>query len=560
MSDVRERARAPVAALRGVGGNAGLRRLLLAYTGSEMGAWVGMIALSVLSYGDSGLGGVGLVLGLRMLAPTVAAPFMGVLADRLPRRRVMVAADLVRLVLMLVATGVVWADGPLLAVLVLLALVSVATTAFRPAEAAIVPGLARTPDELTAANAVSSTVESVSSFAGPALGGVLVAVSSVEVAFLVTAATFAWSALLLAGIAEPARDTATGDGDGTATGSSVMAELTVGARTLVEDRAVGLLVGLMGAQVLVSAVFLVLTAGLAFDSLDGDEELFGVLLSAVGVGGVVGAALAVGLVGSNLVRSFAVGVVLWGAPIALLGVWQSVPVALVLIGVIGLANTLVDVAGFTLLQRAVPDEVLARVFGILESVMYGTTALGALVGAPLVSLLGLEWALVATGLFLPALAALTWPLLRGLELAEAPAVADRAALLGGVPFLAALPALTLEHLAGSLQERTVPAGDVVVEQGERGEGFFVVADGTVRVVVDGEPVREEGAGAFFGEIALLRDTPRTATVVARDDVSLLVLGRDEFLSAVTGHVASAEAADAVVAARLGAYRPALLRL
>ena len=551
-----QRFRTPLVALRSIAASSDLRRIQLAYAGSEVGSWISMIALSVIAFGDGGLTGVGLALGLRLLAPTVAAPFMGVLADRLPRRRVMIAADLVRLVLVTAAAAAVFFDGPILVVYAIASLVSVASTAFRPAQAALLPSLARTPDELTASNAVSSTIESVMSFAGPAIGGVLVATTNVETAFVVTAVTFAWSSMLLLGVQEPARAEPEEDAEQAAAG--ILSELAVGARTLVTDRRVGLLVGLIGAQVLVSGAFLVLITGVAFDVLGGGEEQLGVLLSALGVGGVLGAAVSLGFAGGRLTRNFAAGVVLWGVPIALLAAWQTSTGAFLLVAVVGFANTLVDVAAFTLLQRTVPDAVLARVFGILESVMYGTTVAGALAAPPLVAILGLDAALVVTGLFLPVLVAFTWPALRSLDVVAPPT--ERIELLRGVPFLAPLPANALEHLAGSLVPVSVAAGESIVRQSETGDRFYVVEQGAVTADVDGRQIYEGGPGYYFGEIALLRDEPRMATVTARTDSTVMALDRDEFLGAVTGHAESAQAADAVIASRLRATRPALLEL
>lgn len=557
MSSLTDRFRMPFAALGGVVGNRDLRRIQLAYVGSEVGSWIGTIGLSVVSYADAGLTGFGVVFGLRMLPPAIVAPLMGVLADRFPRRRVMLIADFVRVVLMATSAAVVFLDGPLLIVYAIVSASTVMSTAFRPAQAALLPSLARTPDELTASNAVSSTIESVTSLAGPALGGVLVAVTQPGVAFVVTAFTFLWSAALVYGVHEPARESGS-DGDEKAPVVGILAELKAGARTLVADRGAGLLVALIGAQVVVYGVLFVLLAGIAFSVLGTGEEGFGVLLSALGVGGVFGAVVSLGLAGGRLVRSFAVGVALWGAPIALLAFWQSSVGAFVLVAIVGFANTLVDVAAFTLLQRAVPDNVLARVFGILESVLYGATVVGALVAPLLVDLMGLDGALVVTGLFLPILVVLTWPALRQLDVAAPPT--DRLDLLRGIPFFAPLPPSSLEYLAGALQPFAVPAGAAVFAQGDQGDRFYVVAEGEVSVVSDGRQIFEGAAGYYFGEIALLRDAPRMATVTARTDVRLLALERDEFLGVVTGHADSKDAADAIVVARLGPYRPDLVGL
>jgi MFS family permease len=313
---------------------------------------------------------------------------------------------------------------------------------------------------------------------------------------------------------------------------------------------VRILVGLFGAQTLVSGALSVLVVVLALDVLDIGETGLGSLNSALGVGGVIGAMAALTLVGRRrLAGVFGLGTALWGLPLALAAAWDSRAGALVLLGAMGLANTMVDVAGFTLLQRAVPDEVLARVFGVLESLFLGTIAVGGLVTSAIVESFGARPALVAAGVLLPVIAAVTWrPLLR-ID-AEAPAPGAELELLRGVPFLGPLPEVILEGLASSVHTVSFAAGDDVVRQGEYGDRFYVIADGEVDVTIDGDLVQQHGAGGFFGEIALLRDVPRTATVTARTPLRLLALERDEFLAAVTGHAPSVEAAGAVVAARL----------
>ena len=494
--------------------------------------------------------------GLRMLPPALAAPFMGALADRYPRRLVMIAADVVRVGFVASSAAVLYVGWSVYIVYALLAVVSIAGTASRPAQAALLPALTRTPDELTAANAVSSMVTNVVALAGPAIGGVLVAATSDDVALLASAGTYAVSVALLAGVREPARQGAEAEKPGI---RGVLDDLAEGGRTLVVERQVGILVALFGAQVVVAGVFFVLVNGLAFEVFETGEEGLGVLLSAMGAGGVVGSLVALGLAGSRLSRSLAIGVVLWGAPIALLAFWQTTTGALVLIAIIGFANTLVDVSTFTLLQRAVANDVLARVFGILESVMYATSVCGALLAAVLVSVLDFDLVLVITGAFLPILVAVTWRVLRDLD-DRAPSLAERLALLRGVSFLALLPVAVREHLAGALEPEHADAGEPIVRQGEPGHQFYVVVEGEVAVDVDGQQVDAGGPGYSFGEIALLRSRTRTVTVTARTDVDLVALDRDEFLSAVTGHKESAKAAAAVVAARLGAYRPAPLTL
>jgi hypothetical protein len=217
-------------------------------------------------------------------------------------------------------------------------------------------------------------------------------------------------------------------------------------------------------------------------------------------------------------------------------------------------NTIVDVAALTLLQRTVPDEILTRVFGVVQSVFVGTTGLGAIVAPLAIELVGIRWAMIATGALLPLLAALLWRRISALD-AEALAPLRELELLHAIPLFRPLPATTLEQLAASLIPVKASPGTEVIREGEAGDRFYVVVSGEVEVSSKGKPLTTQGPGDHFGEIALLRDVPRTATVTAKTDVELYALERDEFLSAVTGHAASAQAADAVVSTRLAGLRP-----
>ena len=223
-----------------------------------------------------------------------------------------------------------------------------------------------------------------------------------------------------------------------------------------------------------------------------------------------------------------------------------------------MGNTFVDIAAITLLQRAAPEEVRGRVFGVLEGLVWGTIGIGAALAPVLIELLGVRGALVATGSILPVLTALTWP--RIVRLDEATAPPAELELLRGVPVLAPLAPATLETLASRVARARFTTGEEVMRQGEPGERFYVIAAGEVEVLEDDVRVRTEGPGDFFGEIALLRDSPRTATVRALSDLELLALGREDFIPAVTGHADSAAEAEAVIAARLGSARPSLATL
>jgi len=337
-------------------------------------------------------------------------------------------------------------------------------------------------------------------------------------------------------------------------------ELAAGFEAVARDSRLRLLIGLFSAQTLVGGALNVLVVVTALELLDVGEAGLGFLTSADGLGGLVGALGALFLVGRRrLAATFGAGILLWGVPLALIGVWPEYVVAFAMLVVVGFANTIVDVAGLTLLQRGVDNSVLARVFGVLETVVLSAIALGGVLAALLVSLLGIRGALVAAGAFLPALTLLTWRRLAAID-AAAVVPTDRVALLRSGPIFAPLPPATVEHLALSLEPVTVVAGTDIVRQGEPGDRFYLVEEGELAVRVDGRETGTLGRGDYFGEIALLRDVPRTATVSARTDALVYGLDRDEFIAAVTGHTDSAEAADAVIAKRLSTLRPEVASL
>jgi hypothetical protein len=279
----------------------------------------------------------------------------------------------------------------------------------------------------------------------------------------------------------------------------------------------------------------------------------------VGVGGLLGALAAAALVGrKRQAADFGIGIFIWGVPIALVAVWPNQVFVLVLLAVVGIGNTIVDVSGMTLLQRAAPDEVLARVFGVLESVLLLTIGLGAIVAPLLLNWLGTRGALIVAGSLLPLVVIPAWPRLNALDRATVVPV-ERLDLLRASPIFAPLPGSTLEQLAGALEEVRAPAEEEIVRQGEPGDRFYLIEDGTLDVYIDGTLVQSLEPRESFGEIALLRDVPRTATVKARTDVVLYALDRRHFLAAVTGFGPSLSAAEGVIGMRLGPGRAGLIR-
>jgi hypothetical protein len=243
-----------------------------------------------------------------------------------------------------------------------------------------------------------------------------------------------------------------------------------------------------------------------------------------------------------------------GLPVAIVGSWPNRYAALFLFACVGVGNSIVDISLLTLLQRAVPDAVLARVFGILESLMLATVATGAVVAPALIAAIGIRWSLAAAGLLLPLLAARLATAQRDRRRSRRARTEERA-LLERVPILSSLPPLVLEQLATHLRRVELPAHATVFEQGESGDRFYIAAAGTLQLTVDGRAVRTLGPGDFFGEIALLRSEPRTGTIVTTAPTTLYALEGDDFVAAVTGHPPSLAAADAAVATRLTHVAP-----
>jgi MFS family permease len=530
--------------MREVYRNPALRRLQFAWAGSIIGSWAYAIALVVYAYRHGGASAVGLVGLIRWLPAALAAPFAAILGDRYPRVPVMLGSDLIRSAGLAGMAACVLTHGPVELVYALAAAVAVTTTAFQPAQAALLPSLARTPEELTAANVSSSTIESLGFCVGPALGGVLLAVSTVWVVFAVTAGTFLLSALQLTGLLKSSEPPLHREP------THLLDEAAAGFRAIARDRRLRLVVGLFSAQTLVNGAFTVLIAVSALELLKLGPSGVGWLNAAVGVGGIIGGLVSLTLVGHRrLATTFGIAVAGTGGPLLLVGAFPNIGIALAVFGLIGLAIIVEDVSGFTLLQRNTPSEVLSRVFGVLHSLFYGTVAVGAILAPVLIDAVGVRWALVIVGSLLPAISLLTRASLA--ELDAAPSHDRELELLGSIPIFAPLSPPVLEQLASRLVLVHVKAGEEIVRQGEPGDRFYIVGEGEVEIVLDEGPPRRERAGSYFGEIALLRDVPRTATVRAATDAQLYALDREEFLGAVTGHAGSAQAAEAVVGSRLG---------
>ncbi|HEV8451837.1 MAG TPA: MFS transporter [Gaiellales bacterium] len=531
----------------------GLRRLQLALAGSVIGDWAFSIALAVYAYNIGGAETVGLLALARWTVAAFAAPFLSLLADRYRRRSVMLASDSIRLLATAGAAVAVWTSAPAGFVYTAALIVTAVSTAFQPAQTALLPSLTSSPEQLTAANVVTSTIESVGTFLGPALGGLMLVWAGTGSVMAIDSLTFAWSLAMLSGIPRGERPIRQEQAEG------FLAEIAEGFAAVGSNARMRLIMGLFGAQTFVCGTINVLIVVMALQLLGMGESGVGLLNAAIGVGGLAGSVVAAALVGRGRQSlNFAGGLLAWGIPIALIAVFTTSGFALAMLVVVGVGNVLVDVAGMTLLQRVAPDEVLGRVFGVLETVFSLTIGLGGAAAPLMIHLLGIRGSLVLTGALLPVLVAITWPMLVRLDVGVL--LPQRLALMRGVPFLEPLAEATLERISGLLEPVTVAAGEAVFSQGDAGDRFYLIESGEASVVQDDKQLARLGEGGYFGEIALVQDIPRTATVRAVSDLALLALDRDEFIAAVTGHAPSRAAADAVISSRLSGLRAGVATL
>jgi MFS family permease len=575
---VREGVTDALASLRTVFTNGSLRRLMLAFGGSLIGDWAYGTAIAVWAFSVGGAKVLAVWAVVRFVLMAVCTPIAATFVDRLSRKKVMIAVDVARCVL-LVAIAASMATVPPLVVFILAGVVAILGTPFRPAQRAMIPSLVTRPEELTAVNGTSSTLESLSFFAGPALAAGMLATTSVEVVLLFDAVTFLWSAALVTGVhpvrvaeGAPTVPAATAPAVATTVDSPIdppglagdpeppatsqdephegfLREMVAGFLHIWRDPGLRVVIGLCCAQTLVAGASAVFVVAVAFDLIHIGAPGVGLLDSMLGVGAIVGGFIALARAPRQRLGSdFGVGVVLWSLPLVLVAVWPTTGVAVLVMMLLGLANPLVDVNLDTLLQRLTPDHLLGRVFGTLESAYIASMAIGAALMPVLIDLLGLAWGMAALGVGVTLTVLPAFPVLRRLD-RTLTAPADLPLLLA-IEMFSPLDRGTLEALARKLDTVRVGAGEVVFAEGDPGDLFYVIESGEVEVAHGATVLRHEGRGEYFGEIALLRNIPRTAEVRAITDTVLKALDGATFLDAVLGSREAVTAAETIVARRI----------
>ena len=538
-------ARALVASFR----NPNLARAQLAFVAFSICEWASFIALMVFAFDEGGAAAVGVISLVQPIPAALIAPLGSVLGDRFRRERVFLFAEASMSVACALAATAVLLDAPSLFVYAAACSVGWFLTLVRPTHGALLPWLARDPTELTTAYTGAGLIESLSVLFGPllataffALGGAF-GVAGPGLVYAALAVLLGIGSVLIAGIrtqAPPAEPEAQR--------APVFRELGVGFRYVWSDPRPRVLVGTLGLWTFVLGFIDVLIVVLALDVLGIGQTGVGALSAALGVGGVVGAAIAI-VAGSRerLFPAFRAGSYLYGIPVSAIGAVP--PLAPLLLGAAGAGAVLYDVSGRTMLQRLIPDQKLTRSLGVLESVYMGSEGLGAFAGAVLVTALGPEWTFAIAGAVVPLVCLV---LRRGLRAVDVGArvPAEDLALLRRTSLFEPLPTAALERLARNSVPVVVSAGTTIIREGDAGDRVYVIASGDADVSASGNPVATLGPGAYVGEIALLRDVPRTATVTAATDVRLLSLERDVFLRTMTGHEPAHAAAHTAAEDRL----------
>lgn len=540
---MRRRLRAVGAILR----DPNLAKIEIAYLDFNMAEHATWLAMLVYAYSEGGATAAGILALILLIPSALIAPFAAYSGDRFRRDRVLLASYVVQSASYGLMAGAMYIDAPLPLAYVVATVYAISLTFTRPAQAALLPGVTRTPKDLTSANVVSGLVESVGIALGPLTAGIVLGIAEPAAVFALFAVTTALAAVALATmkvdphhVSPPQRLDA----------DDVVRDTLGGFRVLRSERKVRLLVLLLTAGVLVIGALDILFVAAAIDLLGIGERGVGYLGAAAGIGGIIGAtAFAAVIAHDRLAVPLVGGAVLFSLPIVALSTSPDVALTVALIVVAGAGRSLSTVSGNVLLQRIAPGEVLSRVFGVLEGLRMLALGIGSVLASILVAWLGIQGALIAIGAFIPLVVLLSLGRILAIDRdAEAPN-AEAISLLRWTAIFAPLPEPSLERVANQLIELELAEDTVIITKGDAGDRFYVIAEGAARVLLDREDPVALGPGDSFGEIALLRGIPRTATVVSTTQVRLFALERDAFLEAVTGHPQSLHAADEVAEQR-----------
>jgi hypothetical protein len=525
MSRLSARLRSTTRAARAAAAEPALARLQLAWLSVHAGKSGLLVTNLVIAYTAGGVVALGIYGLARFLVPTVLAPFAGLPTARWSAARVLAVANGIRTLAVGLILAVVVGEGPIELFYLAVALEAGAGSLSRPLHIALLPYVSRTPEALVAANVTSSAVEAIGSFLGPAIAGILLATEGPASALLAVMGIYAVGVAAIVGL--HVRESPRPPGGVAA----VIEQAVVGVRVFRTERGPRLILTGIFLQTLVRGMLNVLLVVAALGVLGMGEGGVGDLNAVLGAGGLLGAAVAMSLVHRmRMSAAFALGLAGWSAPLVVLGLLPVPFVALAMMLAIGMANAVVDVTAYTLLQRTTPRDSRVAFLGLFDSLANGGQAAGAIVAPLLVAGLGIQPALVVAGLLLPLAAVALWP---GLRATDPGAVGGdrRSELVRGVPLFSPLSMASVEDVAAQLRPVSYAEDAWLIREGDPGNEFLIVDEGAIEVIQGGRVVRTLGPGGAVGEIALLHDIPRTASVRATSPVTAFSLTREDFLAA-----------------------------
>ncbi|MGI9597871.1 MAG: cyclic nucleotide-binding domain-containing protein [Acidimicrobiales bacterium] len=507
----------------------------------EHGSW---LAILLYAFDQGGVAEAGIVASAMLIPAAALAPFVSAGADRLPPSRGLAVGFGVQGVSAAVIGAAMAVDAPAIVVYLAATVLTIAITMSRPTMSAALPAIASGPAELAAANSMAGFIETTGSFTGPAAAGFMLLVAPPAATFAASAAVLA----LAAGLALTIRPFAVAAGIGAVTtepafepdprdddeDGGALTQVLEGVRLVRSEPAPRLLVLMLASAWIVFGALDVALVAIAVEQMGRSEATAGLLGSALGFGGVVGAGLSLTLIGRRrLSLPVAIGLVAVGLPVMALAAVDSLTLVVVLLALTGLGDAVSDVAGRTMLQGLAAEDTLARVFGVLEGLATAALAIGSIGFSLLAVTAGIEVALLAVGAVMPLFLLTRFTKLRDIDRARPTVDGSLLALIRRIPIFAPLPAFRVEQLLVNLTEQTVEPRAQVFGKGEYGDRLYLVAEGSAVVEL---PTRtaEHHVGGFFGEIALLKNEPRMATVRAGDDgLVAYTLDRDVFLQAIT---------------------------
>lgn len=535
-----------IGALRTALGEPAIRQLMVAWFAANAGQWALLVINLVVAYQLGGAVGVGAFGLARYLMPTLLAPFVGLPVARWPTETVLRATNAVRTLAVVGLVAVTVVEAPLWLMLLLVAVEASAGAFTRPLHMGLLPGVAQTPGQLIAANVTSGAAEGLGTFVGPALASILLVATGPIGALVAVVAIDLISVLSVARLHIPT----VGRRERPSDVRAALGEVPAGVRAVATIPGLRLVIATLSLQTFVRGLLTVLIVIASIELLGLGEAGVGTLNALIGLGGLLGSIAAITLAGrQRLGPAYALALAGWGAPIALIGLLVDPIVAMVAMAAVGISNAVLDVAGFTLVQRMTPNAARVAVLGLIDSAANGGPAIGGLVAPFLIAAIGIQGSLIVSGVLLPIAAALAWTRLRRLDEGGA-AAARRVELLRSQPLFAPLSLATIEHLAGSMRPVTFEPGAWLMREGEEGDRYLLIDRGEADLSRLGQPIGRLGTADGCGEIALVHDVPRTASVQAATPIEAFELSRDDFLEAVTGHTASRETAHALVHERL----------